>query len=695
MFRFILIGISILLSNSLLANEREIPVPKALQSYIAKITMSNGLTVIPVFEFKPVSKNVYHLQVSWENDMDISLPSWEICIEPKFQPNFHWAPHLTPTDNHIINQHVFRSAGMIVKDDKHMLSVIPDVSLLQKIPQVDWFMDLNAVDNKLSLGMANAKITDHILYEKETSSHFKSGRYEFAAYIMVDNNKSVIQNPFGRVNKWMWEEWGEELWKKKEPLGSVALEKYVEHTYNWAFNYWKDQVWQEFELNGKKVGAPTFIVNVTQSPNYPGEVNEREFRSIWNQAWFSSLRSASGLMRYAKRVKNKELASYAIKTKELALGFPQVNGFFPGLIATEMQEVIVEGKKYWRSKGWHTQYFGNSNRNPFTWDPRLAPYHVLDMSYTANLMLSWYQELEKDERLLEYAKVYANSLISIQRKDGFFPAWLDLVTQKDLDILSRSPESAMSSTFLLQLYELTKEEKYKVSALKALDSVVENNMKQGQWEDFETYWSCSRFGSQELVGEKVKRNNMFKQNTLSIYYLAQSLFQAFETTGNKRYLKLGQIALDELLMWQAVWQPSYIYIRSFGGFGVMNVDAEWNDSRQSLFAELIIQYGKKLKRKDYIQRGIAALEASFVLMYCPENKATQEQWQKRWPFLAEQDYGFMMENYGHDGKTNKEGLGIGEFTIYDWGNGAASETYNRIIDHWGESILQGRGVATN
>ncbi len=33
--------------------------------------------------------------------------------------------------------------------------------------------------------------------------------------------------------------------------------------------------------------------------------------------------------------------------------------------------------------------------------------------------------------------------------------------------------------------------------------------------------------------------------------------------------------------------------------------------------------------------------------------------------------------------------GIGEFTIYDWGNGAASEAYNRIADHYPDLPLSG------
>lgn len=60
-----------------------------------------------------------------------------------------------------------------------------------------------------------------------------------------------------------------------------------------------------------------------------------------------------------------------------------------------MHEVEIDGKKYNRSKGWNTYYWGNSNRNPYTWNPKESPYHILDMSWTALLMLRWYDELEK------------------------------------------------------------------------------------------------------------------------------------------------------------------------------------------------------------------------------------------------------------------------------------------------------------
>jgi hypothetical protein len=606
-----------------------------------------------------------------------------MTLTPGFTPSFHWSPHLTPTPHHIIDQHVFRSPALIVSDEQQVLALIPDLNMMREGTPVRWYLDLDAEQNKLILGMSNSSVDDHVLFRRTPGASYPVGEVEIGFYLLSSRGEDAIQNPFRKPLEFMWSHWGRPLYKNGNPLEG-SLEPYVEHTYHWAFNSWSDAVWQEFTLNGRKVGAPVFIVNVTQSPNYSGRVNEREFRSIWNQAWFSSLRSASGLYRYARRTGNDQLLQKARKTKELALSFPQREGFFYGLIGTEMEEVLEEGKKYNRSKGWNTSYWGNSNRNPYSWNPREAPFHILDMSWTALLMLRWYDELEQDQRLLRYAERYAAALMQKQRTDGFFPGWLDLNSLQPMQHLNDSPETSLSVTFLLKLYELTGESSYRTAALKALDAVIREVIPVGRWEDFETYWSCSRYGSDHLVGKKVTRNNMHKQNNFSIFWTAEALFEAYRLTSDKYYLSLGERTLDELLMTQASWQPPYMYVNVLGGFGVMNADGEWNDSRQSLFAGLILRYGALLEREEYRERGIAALKASFVMMYAPENPVTRRQWEKVYPFFGEADYGFTMENYGHGGRTSPEGEGMGEFTIYDWGNGAAAEAYNRILDHFPE-----------
>jgi hypothetical protein len=667
--------------------QKQNALPTEIQPYVRLVEFGNLENCKPDLTYAVLSKNIIRVSAIWNLKDSVKQNDLQINILPAFKPTFNWAPQLTPSDEHIIAQHVFRTPALIVASSKKELTIIPDIDMLKKGSPVDWYMDMDASANKLTIGMSESKVKEHVLFVRKPGAVFPPGKIELGFYILITNDPVDLFDPFKKVLSFFWKKWGEPLYKSGEPLHDKDLEPYIKQTYEWAFDSWKKSVWQEFNLNGKDVGAPVFIVNVTQSPDYQGQPDEREFRSIWNQAWFSSLRSAEGLYRYARIKKDSAYKNYALKTKELALSFPQKKGFFYSVIATKMKTVEINGKKYNRSEGWDTYYFGNSNRNPYSNDPEKSPFHILDMSYTAYLMLTWYDELEKDNRLLTYATKYADALIKIQNKDGFFPGWISVDSLKPLGYLNESPESSMSVTFLLKLYQITKKKKYLESALLCMNSVIKKIISVSQWEDFETYWSCSRYGSLDLVGKKVERNNMFKQNTLSMYYTAQALYNCYEITHQENYLKYGLRTLNEMLMYQASWQPPYMYVNVLGGFGVMNGDAEWNDSRESLFAGLIVKYGKLTGNRDFVQRGLAALRASFVMMYTPLNPRTKKQWEAKWKFFGPKDYGFIMENYGHGGETNPEGLGIGEFTIFDWGNGAAAEAYNRMVDHFGKSFI--------
>lgn len=658
-----------------------------VRGFISNIGFDSLGGLSPEISFQRISDGMVKVGLTYEVPKTFRQDNWQVTIRPAFAPTFHWQPHLTPGDENIIAQHVFRCPALIVADDKKQLTIIPDLALIRN-DGVTWYMDLDAPRNILTLGISKYKVPRHVLFTRDTGMAVPSGKFEFGFYVLTDTAKSNLGDPWRKPLAFLWEKFGKKLFDEGQPIKG-DLEPYVKHTYHWAFDSWGKSVWQEFSLKGRKVGAPVFIVNVTQSPNYPGEVNEREFRSIWNQTWFSSLRSAQGLYRHARRTGDKGMLEKANMTKELALAFLQTDGLFPAVIGTEMEEKEINGKKLRRSKGWNTYYFGNSNRNPvLAWgSAKDAPYHILDMSWTAHLMLTWYQELEKDERLIAYATRYADKLITLQDTSGFFPAWLDAKTLQPLPFLTRSPETSLSATFLLKMFELTRMNRYRVAAEKAIAAVMKNTIAESQWEDYETYWSCSRI-LDSLQSRKVVRNNAYKQNTLSMFWTAEALLNFYELTRDEKYLRAGQRVLDEMLMYQASWQPPFIAIHALGGFGVMNADGEWNDSRQSLFAELIIRYGKTLGIPEYTERGIAALRASFVMMYCPENPETRAQWEKVYPYFNEKDFGFMMENYGHGGETNAEGLGIGEFTIYDWGNGAAAEAYNKIRDHFGIEILR-------
>ncbi|QJD83969.1 hypothetical protein [Cohnella herbarum] len=665
------------------------------EDFVASIDCGRIGSVAPEVSVAYPRTGMARVRLSFRLDSPVAQADWSVTIRPAFQPVFHWSPHLTPTDEHVVDQHSFRSPALIAHDGQRMITMIPDLDAMMAMPlksasgdakEPRWYMDLNAPRNELVLGLSATEVREHVLYVRKPGTEFPSGALEFGFYLAITADQEQIANPWRGVLDFLWNGWGGRLYAAGQPLAG-SLEPYVQHAYEWAFRRWEHAVWQQFELEGRDVGAPAFIVNVQQSPNYPGVASEREFRSIWNQAWFSSLRSAQGLYRYGKRIGNDEYVRRAMLAKELALAAPQRGGLFPSVIATEMDAFEENGTRINRSRGWDTKYWGNSNRNPFTRSAKESPYHILDMSWTALLMLRWHDELETDARLIDYAASYAEALLPLQDERGFFPGWIDPVTLKPCGILDDSPETSMSVTFLLKLYELTKRETFLDSALLAMKAVTERIVPEGRWEDFETYYSCSSYGHDHLLGRKAERNNMYKQCNFSMFWTAEALLECYLTTRDSAYLQLGRRCLDEMLMTQASWQPPYIFVPALGGFGVMNVDGEWNDSRQSLFAEIILRYGKELGVEEYVQRGIAAMRASFVLMYCPENPEVKARWEQAWPFFGERDYGFMMENYGHGGRTHAEDDYMGDFTIFDWGNGAAAESYMRLTDHYGESLL--------
>ena len=77
------------------------------------------------------------------------------------------------------------------------------------------------------------------------------------------------------------------------------------------------------------------------------------------------------------------------------------------------------------------------------------------------------------------------------------------------------------------------------------------------------------------------------------------------------------------------------------------------------------------------------------MMYCPENPRTKLQWERTYPFLRAR--GLRV----HHGELRpwrpnhrRKATGSGCFTIYDWGNGAAAEAYNRMLDHFGPDLVQ-------
>ncbi|MGZ5425263.1 MAG: hypothetical protein ACXWH4_11950, partial [Candidatus Aminicenantales bacterium] len=365
------------------------------------------------------------VRLSWDVSRAVAQDELSVRFDVGFDPDFWWAPHLAPEQGYVVAQHVFRSPAVIAGRGPLTLAVVPDLDIAGKNSANPWFLDYDAVNRKMWLGLVKTEIPEHVLFRKAPGMTFAPGRVELGFYIGAFSDRGEVRDPWREVAAFLWKRWGSPLSAKGEPIAG-RLEPYVRRTYDWAFHGWSKYVWQEFDLGGRRVGAPQFIVNISQSPNYPGPWYQREFLSIWNQAWFSSLRSASGLYRYGRFLGGAEgeaLQAKARLTKELALAAPMTDGIFPAVIGTPNEIVEIGGQELRRPRGWDEARWSNSDRTPD--DHGITPdwFHVLDMSWTALLMLRWHDELEKDPRLLDYARAYGERLLALQDDRGFFPGW--------------------------------------------------------------------------------------------------------------------------------------------------------------------------------------------------------------------------------------------------------------------------------
>lgn len=183
-----------------------------------------------------------------------------------------------------------------------------------------------------------------------------------------------------------------------------------------------------------------------------------------------------------------------------------------------------------------------------------------------------------------------------------------------------------------------------------MEYIAVNCMPRQKFEDFELYYSCSH--KSERFYDRISR--MYGQNTPAMQWSAEAYLTLYKLTNQEAYLAHGRYCLDLMTLYQQVWNPPYLSVYAFGGFGVMNTDAEWNDARQAQFAETLATYYDVAGEKVSFQRAVAALRASFTLMVIPENAGILPNTAVPRDYLNE-TLGAMAENYGHDGCDKRSG----------------------------------------
>jgi hypothetical protein len=613
-------------------------------------------------------------------------PGVEMRIQPQLAPLSRiWVPHLAPEPGYVMGDHVFRSPAIILADDRIALALVPDLDDVGRGHAEGWrtWMDFDRAGPLVTLGIGAYRTESHVLFRKE-ALEYRGQRAHVRVHVVRSDDPADLDNPYRLAARFLWRRWGR---PGHESGGSqtAPLREYADAIVRWAFTTagWGDTVWQQFTLDGRPAGGPVFIVDVAQHPSVPkNERRWREPRSIWNQTWFSTQRCANGLLRYARQVNNPDLQHRARLCTNLALSAPQADGLFPSIYAATTNGVSYALES--ETPGWDQACWTNSNRRPP--DASADACHIADAAFTARHLLEW-ASLADDAAARAYAERFARRLCRLQLPSGAFPGWVE-PDGTLCPTLREGPETAVGATLLWEMIERQHDRpEYRPSAERATAYLERGPVREGRWEDFETYFSCCRWGFPDQVGRTVARNGVYKSNTLSIFWCAEAFLAAYRVTGQAKYLALGRRCLDELTLYQQVWDPPFIGIPCHGGFGVMNADAEWNDARQSLFAPLLLEYGLVAGEPEYFERGVAALRASFAMLYCPQNDQVRRLYEKKHPLLGPESYGFMMENIAHLGPKKELSEQIGPFTIYTWGNGAALATAAKVRDLYGDVFI--------
>lgn len=598
----------------------------------------------------------------------LRLAGWQLLLPVAAPLACVWKPHLSPVDGMAIGDKAFRSPAIVFEDEERMTALLPDLDSVGGERLLPHICDYTADDRALLYGGCDYEEEGHVYYRLTPRAHLLDRalrvRLRLASWRKAPGS---MPRDFRRVERLLWTlEAGRRMALETDaakpqeaaPIAArvAALQPYVGHAYGWAFERWGDVSWQQFRLGVTEVGGVAFLVTARQQPGGGREDSWREPKSLWNQAWFCGLRSAYGYASWGKRLDRDDWLAKAGLALNFALAAPQTQGLFPGYY-----QAGENGS--WETGRW---YMSGPRRPPGHEDY----VHLLDASWTCYWLLKWYRDIGPDARILPYVGAYVDALLALQREDGGFPAWARPDTREASPFLAVSPETS-AHVMLLCLYgKLTDDAQSIEAAARGGRFVAAHILPEGRWEDFETYWSCSRQWEGKRYGERDARSGLYNQCNFGMYWTAEAFKDLYEATREANWLALGEQVLAEASLYQQIWQPPYIPVPTLGGFGVMNTDDEWNDARQSLFALTYLSYANLTGDDRYRVRALRAMEASFYMMYCPENDVVERLYERVHPGFGEREYGFHMENFNHHDGTPVDGLG--EFTIFDWGCGAAA-----------------------
>ncbi|MGZ8866171.1 MAG: hypothetical protein ACXW2Z_06080 [Candidatus Aminicenantales bacterium] len=136
------------------------------------------------------------VRLSWDVSRAVAQDELSVRFDVGFDPDFWWAPHLAPEQGYVVAQHVFRAPAVIAARGPLTLAVVPDLDIAGKNSANPWFLDYDAVNRKMWLGLVKTEIPEHVLFRKAPGMTFAPGRVERGLYIGAFSDRGEVRDPW-------------------------------------------------------------------------------------------------------------------------------------------------------------------------------------------------------------------------------------------------------------------------------------------------------------------------------------------------------------------------------------------------------------------------------------------------------------------------------------------------------------------
>ncbi len=567
------------------------------------------------------------------------MPERRTTDTPKSGPlDFIWSQNIKSEAEDFIPAYGFKSPAVMLQQGEVFTALLPHLSNRKAEPLA---LDLDVTSEKrpwISYGAIPAQPHGHSYFRRAPDGAPKILADTVAYSYSIVASRQPVKLGYRRVVRWLWKEYGHPSLLDSPDMQQNVVRSELRSFDSWRKDAWLDyanQVYFGFDCGGKRCGT------LKSNRNNSGDWEHAE-PDAWFNAWFQTLRTAYGWYIYGSKTHNADILSKAEIVLDLALSAPQKDGAFPTIYMVNSHQWIPDD-------GWA------GYRND---------YHAFCMSWTAYWMLRWAEDLvpQRKTEILRFLKPYAEFLLEHQLSSGVVPSWYDSTSlQPRAEFRDFNAETAVSALFLASLGTATGEQKYIVSAERAMDFITKEVIPRQRWFDFETFLSCAR----KDYGFYDRWTAQFPQNNLAEIQAPEAWLVLYRATHKSEYLDRGVKALDYLLLTQQVWSNPLFSPKLLGGFTTQNTDAEWSDARQCYAAMVLFDYYRETGDFEYLERAVAAARSTFAVA----------------PW----------ENWAHTGYKDEPGA----LTGFHWGTGSAMTSVEMMAPVLGDAYIDlrsGRGV---